>query len=232
MNYTFDFLNAHVDYVLGDHHRNLLKALAWVDPGGSSSFKNWDVVDSATERDTLCCCSHRIKNVFSIIHKTTGDTMEMGSRCIKRFEDKEKNSKVNRLLNLLKNENIKYCAKLDCDSKTRVRQSVVDQFPDQKEFYHKKCLKSKFKQCTRCDLYEDYDCKCVTTRTCVDCEVDMHNPEEWRKSCISCWKKKQTHPTKKCIICDVTMYNTEEWRKKCGFCWYNKKTKTVSRFNN
>ena len=89
INYTYSNLKEFISYVPGDHHGNLMKVLAYLDPDGNPSFKNWtDTNFYQVHGQSQCCCEHDIIYEFRIAHKTTGDTMSIGSSCIKLFSNK------------------------------------------------------------------------------------------------------------------------------------------------
>jgi len=184
LHHTFQSLSAVVKYKKGDYHGNLIKALEYIDPNGSSDICMWTVIGVDSDKDTKCCCSHAIKNVFTIKHNITGDTMEIGSKCIKQFSnDKEVGKQVNLILRKHKNPDAKYCE--SCDRK--VSKPIVDQFPDKKKYYHISCLKIDHNKCYECYGYEGYSCTCSVC--CVDCDFILVNKASWRIRCNRCYRR-------------------------------------------
>lgn len=135
---------------------NLKKVLAHLDPNDSDDYHNWQLFDEVIEENIKCACSQDIYKVHKLVHKETGYTISVGSECIKKFSPELKHQ-VNRILALHKQPNNKYCK--HCDKK--VRDSVVEQYPDKNEFYHKTCLNACFDKCYTCYKHKEYDCLCV-----------------------------------------------------------------------
>ena len=123
---------------------NLKRALAWVDPNNSESIDNWDVDRSFGGSDKGyygkgCVCGKDILYEWRIKHKETQDTMEIGSVCIGKFFDADAVKFVANAKTLMEKPNAKFCPM--CHRK--VRDSVVEQYPDEDEVYCKSCYKKK-----------------------------------------------------------------------------------------
>jgi hypothetical protein len=198
MHYTYSFLVKKIKYSKS-HSENLLRVLAYVDPDGSRDLSNWELVQYVKDHGEYdgsgekCVCSHTIRWENRVRHKTTLDTLEIGNVCIQKFFPDMKH-RAKRLIDLHRNPQNKYCS--SCD--TKVRESVVEQFPNQLEFYHITCLKAEFEKCDiykyvdgtqvnlGCGGYIGYNCSCRFVK-CSDCDKMMRDPEHWRIRCGSCY---------------------------------------------
>jgi hypothetical protein len=142
MIYTYPDINKIEDYVDGKYQANLQLVLAHIDPLESKDYTNWQF-DHYIETDGTsrykCVCSHHIKNAFAVRHIESEDQIVVGSSCVHRFNsDYIKLTK--RAITLSKHPEYKYCP--TCDKK--VRQTLVDRYPDAQNVYHKKCWKQYY----------------------------------------------------------------------------------------
>lgn len=141
MIYTYGDINDIEKYHDGNYHENLLLVLRHLDPNNSSKYRNWIMVDGGSGNDNSyekCVCSHWIRNYHIATHHITKDKIIVGSSCIHLFNSEYK-KKTSRAIAMLKNPHDKYCPR--CDRK--VSGGVVEQYPNEKNIYHKKCWKIK-----------------------------------------------------------------------------------------
>ena len=195
-NYTYSNLKDFISYVPGDHHGNLMKVLAHIDPNGNPSFKNWTTTNFYQEHGlSKCCCEHDIIYEYRIAHKTTGDTMSIGSKCIKLFSNKMylHTEKLKRMAN----PDNHFCALEGCEG-PKLQKTVVDRYPNPPsgQHYHAKCLPLAFKKCYRCEKFKGYDCVCPPivedSRVCETCQTTLpKNSPEWKVYCYSCYLNKK-----------------------------------------
>ena len=164
VNYTYDDLAAILPYT-GDLFSNLKMVLAHLDPDGSVDFTNWKLVavrDLSQTNETYpcdkCICSHHIEDKFTAKHRTTGDTIIIGSTCVGRFSGKLKIEVGRERRRRKDTTGAKYCSAPDCNKK--INQSVVNQYPTKENHYHKSCLAEVFGKCWGCGRFKNYDCDC------------------------------------------------------------------------
>jgi len=155
--YYYKNLKSKIKYG-GSAHENLRQVLMYVDPQKIVNYKNWEDTGMAFEDKNYlsrCCCDHKIRYIHIVKHKKTGDTLEIGTTCIKKFrpDDEKAKAEVDKRVRRIKKGGI-YCEK--CDG--TVSQKIVDEFKKQgmTKFYHKKCLN----MCYQCGDYKDYTCQC------------------------------------------------------------------------
>ena len=170
-----------------DYYTKLKKVLEHLDPNNSDSYENWDLIIGYLreyESPYKCSCSHMINYELRIKHKTTGDIISIGSKCIEKFFPNYVYYKATLIINKYKNPNKKFCE--HCEK--RVNDSIVHEFKFQSEFYHKKCLKIKFDKCPICKKFEKYDCRCNRIK-CISngCKFMLFNPPPWKVRCIPCY---------------------------------------------
>ena len=151
MHYTQEVLSSQGFVYHPDLFGNLKRAMAWVDPNHSERFDNWDIDETFGRRDKEnympgCVCGHDILYEFRIKHKTTGDTMEIGSHCIDRFSDEMK-IKRNHIVQLQHNPTTKYCP--TCNIK--VSPATAEKYVDEEKVYHQSCYKELPFDCEFCD---------------------------------------------------------------------------------
>ena len=164
VNYTYDDLAAILPYT-GDLFSNLKMVLGHLDPDGSVDFTNWKLVavrDLSQTNETYpcdkCICSHHIEDKFTAKHRTTGDTIIIGSTCVGRFSGKLKIEVGRERRRRKDTTGAKYCSAPDCNKK--INQSVVNQYPTKENHYHKSCLAEVFGKCWGCGRFKTYDCDC------------------------------------------------------------------------
>ena len=218
--YTYDFLQTVIPYVYGDFHGNLMKALAYLDPNGDSSFSNWTVMNFLGEGlISQCCCSHDIQYEFRIAHTTTGDTVSIGSKCIKLF-DNETYLYTERLKRMADTNN-HFCALEGCKG-SKVRKSIVEKYPGQTKHYHSKCLPLAFEKCV-CEKFKGYDCDCPL---CKDCQTTLpKDSPKWKTRCYSCYLKQKfsssNYDQRTCKDCQTTLpKDSPEWKTRCYSCYF------------
>lgn len=136
--YTYAYLKEKAPelYKDGDYHQNLKRVLKYLDPDKSSSYDNWVLRADYPQSTGNCVCSHEIGVSYVAQHITTGDAIEIGSACIRKFSDKIKKSvdRANRKrLMLEKDPNTRFCD--ICDKKL-----PSDGGKTLDNYYHKKCL--------------------------------------------------------------------------------------------
>jgi hypothetical protein len=167
--------------------------LAYLDPKGSSSYSNWELLTGYdVSPSSKCACAHHIQNLFKIRHIETLDMIVIGSSCVSKFSE-ESRIDVNRQIRRQKDpEGTVYCAFSECNKK--VLQSVVNQFPDEDKIYHKACLEKVFHKCWTCMKYKKYNCDCIPLyRTCIEvgCNQEIKSLETWKTRCVSCYYKQK-----------------------------------------
>lgn len=143
MHYNMEDLAEHIAYTL-NHHENLKLALAYLDPQGRSSIDHWTDTNFYADHNTFgnqyCCCNHPIQIEYRAMHKETGDTLTLGSKCIKKFFNKTIIKKFKRAKDLHDNPNSKHCE--TCIKK--LPDSHVAKFPNGQQgngkHYHIKCF--------------------------------------------------------------------------------------------
>lgn len=137
-----------------NHYENLKLALKHLEPSGELLVDNWTADDNAFQHDHEtysyegCCCGHKIRYEYHIKHIITGDTLEVGSRCIGKLFDKDLINAASLSFKKYKNPNAKYCP--DCNKK--VLQKIVDKFPNKKHVFHNICFaRTRLRSCEWCD---------------------------------------------------------------------------------
>lgn len=157
--YTYGVLSELIEYD-GTYKKNLLKALAYVDPYDSPGYSNWEDMEIITEGTASCCCGKDIFYAHTIQHKVTLDTLTIGSTCIGKFSDEIK-KQANKRVYRINHPDAIYCAL--CDG--TVAEKVVAQYKKYgvKKYYHKKCMKKCMDKCYGCEQFKDYNCQCYFT---------------------------------------------------------------------
>ena len=190
-----------------------MKVLAHLDPNGNPSFKNWNIIDFYKEHmRSKCCCEHDIVYEYRIVHIATGDTMSIGSSCIKLFSNEMylHTEKLKRIAN----PNNHFCALEGCEGR-KLQKTVVDRYPNPPsgKYYHAKCLPKAFGKCNICRKFKGYNCVCLPpnlrlvedsrvcetcpppnirlvedSRVCKTCQTTLHkNSPEWKTECYPCY---------------------------------------------
>lgn len=185
MIYTHAIVSLLPGYKDGNYRHNLLLVMRHIDPNDSDSFENWKwygMGGSDLTSNGNCVCSHDIRYVFHAEHKETTDIIELGSECINLFDPLFKKI-THRAITLHKHPTNKYCPK--CDKK--VQGTVVAQYPNEQEIYHKSCYK-KHKQ----ELHDNEKLKCNWCEfeparkdfkehmKIHDAEIKLHNAKQRR----------------------------------------------------
>lgn len=130
MHYTIDKLRDAGYKYENNNTINLREVLKFLDPNNSRSFDNWDMdekygINGMVDKGDYyegCICGHDIRYEFRAVHKTTGDSIDIGSHCISYFSTKMK-KKVDGIKRRYANPNAKYCFKC----KRKVTDSMVEQ---------------------------------------------------------------------------------------------------------
>ena len=184
--YTFQGLIDKVLYT-NDKHENLKRVLEFLDPDDSRSYDNWEDEGLAYRAALNCVCSMEIHDIHGVRHKTTGDTLDIGSSCIGKFSPEIKKAAAQRVYRMKHPEN-KYCDY--CESDRALPKKYIEKFEGMDKFYHKKCLEAKFATCEHCNLYKEYTCKCTYFKCLgAGCSKEINHTvvPSWVKRCKYCY---------------------------------------------
>ncbi len=177
-NWTWRSLEGKVKYVQNDWHDNLMKAMTHVSPKGENSLEHWDVVEGHRYEvpygHEQCCCTHKIKYCHYIKHKTTGDTMLVGSKCVLRWKNPRLTGQLNEIILKRKYPDRVVCW---CCHKTVSREPTMDEDGRVREAHYKCLLKIGVDQMKSLTLPQLVQVKAARTR-----DVEMKEKAKERRA--------------------------------------------------
>jgi hypothetical protein len=180
-----------------------------------------------------CCCSQKIEHCYYYQNVINGNILLIGSWCIKKFAP---GTRIEKDYDLVRKV-IRTC--LDCKKRVICLKIVNGLCPDcypssrHKQDDKRICLacfqlkKCKFERCKKCyrNNYPKHNIVVEEdVKTCSDCGEIFYAREEWKKVCLTCYKKNE----KTCSLCKETFYAREKWKKVCLTCYKKGRGKSSS----
>lgn len=161
-------------------HENLKNVHKFIKYPYNSSDWTLSGTRDAGALESRCACGNPIRYEYIMTHKTGNVQIIVGSICVNKYYPTMKER--------MKELDDHRLGRINCElCKKTITKNIVERYKTQTKKYHVKCLKTLFKWCFNCELYNGYDCVC---KHCVSCERGMgDDTPAWKTQCKQCWYK-------------------------------------------
>lgn len=173
------------------------------------AIKEWSVITQKKPQydteGTKCICSKNIDRLYPVTNTINGNTLYIGSSCIKKFCTDELKNALN-LAKSMRNSAEKTMCKGCCKYKL-----ALDAEPWR---YCKKCYNANIK--TPCKEYRDF----ANYKCCVECGENVIDPTDWRDKCHDCYKALMEF-ARECSDCGEKkiLPTDDDYVTKCRDCY-------------